>query len=79
MKAMRLCYEHLRPGGTFVFDYQARWNDPPAWMSRLSDGRKALPQEWPAAADRRRLEDGSELEIVARTAATDPLEEISIR
>jgi hypothetical protein len=79
MEAMQRCHEHLRPDGTFVFDYQVRWNDPPAWMSRLPEGRKGLPQEWPLEGERRPLPDGTELEIVARTVATDPLEEVSIR
>ena len=79
MKAMQRCYEHLRPGGTFVFDYMVRWNDPPAWMSRLPEERRALPQAWPAATRHQLLADGSELEMVARTVAMDPLEEVAIR
>jgi len=26
--AMQRCYEHLRPGGVFAFDYTPRWNEP---------------------------------------------------
>ena len=37
MKAIRRCYEHLRPGGVFTFDYAPRWNDPPAWLNRSPD------------------------------------------
>lgn len=41
LKAMHRCYEHLRPGGSFVFDYQARWNDHHAWLhGYLSIGRR---------------------------------------
>jgi SAM-dependent methyltransferase len=72
LQAMRRCYEHLRPGGTFAFDYEPLWNDPPAWLERLPEGRHALPQEWPAAEERQRLADGSELELVTRTIAVDP-------
>ena len=79
MKAMQRCYEHLRPGGTFAFDYMVRWNDLPAWLSRLPEGRRALPQEWPASAERKLLADGSELELVTRTVAMDPLEEVATR
>jgi SAM-dependent methyltransferase len=75
MQALRRCYEHLRPGGTFVFDYGTRWNEPPAWLSRLPDARRSLPEEWPTSTERRRLSDGCELELVARTVAVDPLEE----
>jgi hypothetical protein len=69
MKAMRRCFEHLRPGGTFVFDYAPRWNDPPAWLSRLPQGRRALPQEWPTSSERKLLADRCELELAARTLA----------
>ena len=48
MQAMQRCYEHLRPGGAFVFDYSPRWNDPPAWLSRLPEVRHSLPDEWPS-------------------------------
>jgi SAM-dependent methyltransferase len=79
LKAMQRCHEHLRPGGTFAFDYQVRWNDPPAWLSRLPEGRRALPQDWPSSAQRELLADGSELELAARTVAMDPLEEVATR
>jgi SAM-dependent methyltransferase len=76
---MQRCYEHLRPGGTFAFDFAPRWNDPPAWLSRLPENRRALPEEWPESGERNRLPDGSELELVTRTVAVDPLEETQIR
>ena len=79
MQAMQRCHEHLRPGGTFAFNYMVRWNDPPAWMSRLPENRRSLPQDWPTSTERKLLADGTELEIVARTVATDPLENVSIR
>ncbi len=79
MQAMQRCYAHLQPGGRFAFDYAPRWNDPPAWMSRLPEGRRRLPQEWPESGERKPLPDGSELELVARTVAMDPLEEVAVR
>ncbi len=79
MRAFQRCHEHLRAGGTFAFNYMVRWNDPPAWLSRLPDRRHSLPQEWPASSERRQLADGTELEIAARTVATDPLENVSTR
>jgi SAM-dependent methyltransferase len=79
MHAMQRCYEHLRPGGTFAFNYMVRWNDPPAWESRLPENRRALPQEWPSSTERRLLADGCELEVVARTVAMDPLENVATR
>lgn len=79
MKAMQRCYDHLRPGGIFAFDYSPRWNDPPAWLSRLPEERHALPQEWPSSSERQPLADGSELELAARTIAMDPLEDVATR
>jgi SAM-dependent methyltransferase len=78
-QAMQRCYDHLRPGGIFVFDYSPRWNDPPAWLSRLPENRHALPQEWPTSGERKLLSDGTVLELVARTVAMDPLEDIATR
>jgi SAM-dependent methyltransferase len=79
MKAMQRCYDHLRPGGIFAFDYSPRWNDPPAWSSRLPEHRRVLPQEWPESTEREPLADGSELELATRTIAMDPLEEVATR
>ena len=79
MRAMRRCYEHLRRGGTFAFNYMVRWNDPPAWMSRLPEHRRSLPEEWPSSGERRPLADDTELETVARTVETDPLENVATR
>ncbi len=78
-QAMRRCYEHLRPGGIFAFDFSPRWNDPPAWLSRLPEERRRLPEQWPAATERQRLADGTELEIATRTVAVDPLDESQVR
>lgn len=79
MQAMQRCYEHLRPNGIFAFDYMVRWNDPPAWLSRLPEKRRSLPQEWPSSAERKSLPDGTELEWVTRTISTDPLENVAAR
>jgi len=79
MQAMQHCHEHLRTGGMFAFDYMVRWNDPPAWMSRLPENRRSLPQEWPSSTERKLLADGCELEVATRTVATDPLENVATR
>lgn len=78
-RAIRRCYEHLRPGGVFAFDLTARWNDHPAWLSRLPENRRSLPEPWPDSSERKRLADGTELEIAARTVAVNPLEESQTR
>jgi len=79
MQAMQRCFEHLRPGGTFAFNYAARWNDPPAWLSRLPENRRALPEEWPDFSERQRLADGMELEEATRTVEVDPVENVATR
>jgi SAM-dependent methyltransferase len=79
MQAIRRCYEHLRTGGTFAFDLTARWNDEPAYLSRLPENRHSLPDEWPLSTERKLLGDGTELEIAARTVSVDPLEETQTR
>ena len=79
LQGMQRCYEHLRPGGVFAFDYMVRWNDPPAWLARLPKYRRSPPEEWPTSTERERLADGSEIEIATRTLETDPLENVAIR
>jgi SAM-dependent methyltransferase len=79
MQAMQRCHEHLRLGGTFAFNYTARWNDPPAWLSRLPENRRALPVEWPDSNERQRLADGTELEEATRTVEVDPVENVATR
>lgn len=78
-KTLQRCYDHLRPGGCFVFDYNPRYNDPPAWLSRLPENRHALPDEWGEDGEREKLPDGSELAIDTRTIAMDPLEDVATR
>ena len=79
LKALARVREHLRPGGTFAFDYMARWNDPPAWLARLPKFRNGPEEPWPDSSERQRLSDGSELETSTRTLATDPLENVAVR
>ncbi len=78
-RGMKLVYEHLRADGTFAFDFTPRWNDPPAYLSRLPENRRTLPEEWPESSERRLLADGTELEMAARTVAVDPLAESQVR
>jgi SAM-dependent methyltransferase len=79
MQAMQRCYEHLRQGGTFAFDYAVRWNDPPAWLARLPENRRKEPEQWPDSSERQRAADGTELELATRTVETDPLENVATR
>lgn len=38
-----------------------------------------MPDDWPEAGERELLADGSEIELVARTVAMNPLEEVAVR
>lgn len=78
-EGMRRCYEHLRPGGTFAFDLAPRWNDPPAYLSRLPENRHALPDDWYTFEERKALPDGTEIDIAVRNVSVNPLEETQTR
>jgi SAM-dependent methyltransferase len=79
-QAFQRCYEHLRPGGVFVFDYQAPWNDPGYWLGNLPENRQNLPLDWfVPVAENSRLADGDELENSVRIVSQDPLEGITTR
>jgi len=79
-QAMKRCYEHLRPGGIFTFDYQVPWNDPPYWQGWLPENRRALPLDWfEPEAERKPMADGSQLENTVRIVSQDPLEGIAVR
>jgi SAM-dependent methyltransferase len=78
-QAMKRCFDHLQYGGTFAFDYMVRWNDPPAWLSRLPKYRSGPAEEWPESTEREAMSDGSEIEIATRTLSTDPLENVATR
>jgi SAM-dependent methyltransferase len=74
---MARCYEHLRPGGTFAFDYQAPWNDPPYWKGWLRENRQSLPLDW-FPPERKPLPNGDELETAVQIFSQDSLEQVSV-
>lgn len=75
--AMARIYEHLRPGGTFAFDYQVPWNDPPYWKGWLPENRRSLPLDW-FPPERNTLSNGDELETAVQIFSQDSLEQISV-
>lgn len=77
-RAMRRCYEHLRPGGTFAFDYQVPWNDPGYWSGWLPENRRSLPLDWFPPTSKT-LPDGEELENAVQIFSQDPLEGVAVR
>lgn len=77
LQGFERCYEHLMPGGTFAFDYVARWNDPPAWSARLPENRGLW--DWWGGDDQIHMADGSDLVMDTRVLGTDPLENTAVR
>lgn len=74
---MQRVYEHLRPGGTFAFDYPAPWNDVPYWKGWLPENRRSLPLDW-FPPQRNQLPDGDELETAVQIFSQDSLEQVSV-
>jgi len=73
--ALRRVFEHLEPGGAFVFSHELPYGGGHAsrWERWLPGRRASLPGDWPAEGDRRRTADGDELELLVRLADLDPL------
>jgi SAM-dependent methyltransferase len=75
LEALRRFHRHLEPGGFLAFDVYLpsgkAWN---SWASAPE-----LPRPWPERGDRRTASDGSELELIARMTAFDPLEQVLTR
>jgi SAM-dependent methyltransferase len=78
-EALRRCHRQLAPGGTLVVGHELPYADADHWSAWLPEGRQGLPEPWPAAGTRRRAADGDDLELRARLAAFDPLEQQATR
>lgn len=62
----------LRPGGVLLMDhYLPNLENPKGWKFWVEEPE--LPRAWPARGDRRQASDGSELELLVRQIAFDPL------
>ena len=68
--ALRRVHDHLAPGGAFIFSIDLL-------VPGRFDGR-SLPEPWPDATPRARLDDGDELELLRRTASWDPEERVEV-
>ncbi|MEO8469471.1 MAG: methyltransferase domain-containing protein [Chloroflexota bacterium] len=73
--AMRRAYEHLEPGGAFVFNHYLPYDevDKERWADWLPEHRPERPNEWRESGDRRALADGDEIELIGRYVDFDPL------
>jgi SAM-dependent methyltransferase len=66
--ALRRVFEHMEPGGAFVFSYDLPQVDDPG---AVGEPGASYPESWPAEGRRARLADGDELELMTRTSALD--------
>jgi SAM-dependent methyltransferase len=79
MEGLRRIHQHLLPGGLLAFDlYIPNVNDK-IWRTWLNENRPMLPSPWSRRGDRRRCEDGTELEMKGRVLDFDPLNQVSTR
>lgn len=75
IEALRRVYDHLEPGGTFVFDNEVPYADGNGWELWQAEGRAGLPRPRRAAGERRIGSDGTEYELRSRALDLDPLEQ----
>jgi hypothetical protein len=74
-EALRRCHDHLAPGGRLIFNLYLPYDDEDRWSLWLPANRQQVPQQWPAAGDRRRAASGDEFELTSRLIDLDPLEQ----
>lgn len=72
---MSRVYEHLEPGGAFVFNHYLPYDevDEDRWAEWLPEHRPKGPRDWPESGDRRPFADGDEIELLGRRLEFDPL------
>jgi hypothetical protein len=69
---LRRLYDHLEPGGMLVADNEVPYAQPWLWKYHLKEERGVLPRPWRDKGERRRLADGSEIELMSRVVELDP-------
>lgn len=74
-EALRRFHDALEPGGVLVLDNEVPYANPRRWPLWLSGQRGSLPQPWPAAGERSRASDGSDLELRTRVVDLDRLDQ----
>lgn len=80
LDALRRCHSQLEDGGALIFNgVEADYTSPDSWDQWLPEGRRALPEPWPAEGSRRAGVDGTEHVAFFRTLDLDPLEQTYTR
>jgi len=72
-ETLRRVHRALEPGGALVLSHDLPQSS--GWMYWLPERRAELPASWPRRGDRRRLDDGTDLELRTRIEALDPAEQ----
>ena len=72
--AMARVFDHLEPGGAFVFNHYLPYDDvdKDRWADWLPEHRRRNPSPWPESGDRRTFADGDEIELLGRRLEFDP-------
>jgi len=72
---MRRVFEHLEPGGAFVFNHYYPYDgmEPADWARWLPGHRGSYPRDWPTEGDRRETANGDEIELATRAVDFDPV------
>jgi SAM-dependent methyltransferase len=73
VEALRRIHDHLEPGGVFILDNEAPYNDSRQWRYWPKEERAKLPEPWGERGKRRTGSDGTEYELRSRIVEVDPL------
>jgi SAM-dependent methyltransferase len=74
-QALQRVYDHLEPGGTFVFDNETPYAEGNGWEYWQAPRRAELPPPRRPTGTRRVGSDGTEYELRSRLLDLDPLEQ----
>jgi SAM-dependent methyltransferase len=75
MQALERVYDHLEPGGTFVFDNEVPYADGNWWEYWQKEQRATLPRERRPPGERAVGADGAEYQLLSQLLHLDPLEQ----
>jgi SAM-dependent methyltransferase len=75
-EALRRAYNHLEPAGALLIaNHELPYANEKRWARWLPGHRDSSPGAWPTDGERRRFNDGDEVEWLGRPSALDPLEQ----
>lgn len=77
--ALQRFHAHLEPGGVLVLDVEMPYSKPQEWQYWTAEKNSLLPEPWPETGDRKRMRDGTELELRGRRIGLDPFRQVITR